>query len=206
MLAVCMIFGTLLGILVAIINLKNIPVVRQILAVYISFMRGTPLLIQMMIVFYGLPMIVQAVSGININRWDAVIFVDIAIILNEGAFLGEIFRSSILSVDSIQTEAALTVGMTKGQAYRRIILPQAVKIAIPPYGADLIGVFHNTSLAFCLGVVDLMGRAKALGTSTGHSLEGMIVVTLIYMIFSLLLRLVFWIIGKKIDYGKGQVA
>lgn len=202
MLLACTVFGTVLGIFVALLNLKKVPVIHQILMVYISFMRGTPLLVQMMIVFYGLPLLIQAISGININRWDTVIFVDIAIILNEGAFLGEIFRGSILSIDPVQTEAALTVGMTRGQAYRRIILPQAVRIAIPPYGNDIVGVFKNTSLAYCLGVIDLMGRAKTIGTATGHAIEAFIIVTVIYIVFSLILRLFFNVLDKKGSSGR----
>ena len=202
MLIASMIFGTILGIIVALINIKKIPVIKQLLQVYISFMRGTPLLVQMMIVYYGLPLLIQSVFNIDINGWNTIIFVDIAIVLNEGAFLGEIFRSAITSVDHTQKEAALTVGMTNLQAYRRIIIPQAIRIALPPYGVDMIGVFHNTSLAYSLGVIDLMGRAKTLGVADGHSLEGFLVVTLIYVLFCLILRLIFKKINKNISYGR----
>ncbi|MCR5343671.1 MAG: amino acid ABC transporter permease [Butyrivibrio sp.] len=197
-----MLFGTILAVLVAVLRLKKIPVISQIISVYISFMRGTPLLVQMMIAFYGIPLLLGSlflnVFGINLNRIEPVIFVEIAIILNEGAFLGEIFRGAITSVPSIQTEAGYSIGMTGAQTFSRIVLPQAFKVALPHYGVDLVGVFQNTSLVFTLGVVDVLGKAKTLGAATGHTLEGYIAATLVYITFSLILKGAFLLLEKKL--------
>ena len=197
-----MLFGTILAVLVAVLRLKKIPVISQIISVYISFMRGTPLLVQMMIAFYGIPLLLGSLSlnvfGINLNRIEPVIFVEIAIILNEGAFLGEIFRGAITSVPSIQTEAGYSIGMTGAQTFSRIVLPQAFKVALPHYGVDLVGVFQNTSLVFTLGVVDVLGKAKTLGAATGHTLEGYIAATLVYITFSLILKGAFLLLEKKL--------
>jgi L-cystine transport system permease protein len=197
-----MLFGTILAVLVAVLRLKKIPVISQIISVYISFMRGTPLLVQMMIAFYGIPLLLGSlflnVFGINLNRIEPVIFVEIAIILNEGAFLGEIFRGAITSVPSIQTEAGYSIGMTGAQTFSRIVLPQAFKVALPHYGVDLVGVFQNTSLVFTLGVVDVLGKAKTLGAATGHTLEGYIAATLVYVTFSLILKGAFLLLEKKL--------
>ena len=197
-----MLLGTILAVFVAVLRLKRIPVIGQILGVYISFMRGTPLLVQMMIAFYGIPIVFGSLFmnafGINLNRIEPVIFVEIAIILNEGAFLGEIFRGAITSVPYIQTEAGFSIGMTGVQTFTRIVLPQAFKVAIPHYGVDLVGVFQNTSLVFTLGVVDILGKAKTLGAATGHTLEGYVAATVIYITFSLLLKGAFIIIEKKL--------
>ncbi len=198
-----MLFGTILAIGLAILRLKKIPVIEQILVVFISYMRGTPLLVQMCIAYYGIPIVFgnlfMSLFGINLNRLDSIIFVSIAFILNETAFLGEIFRSSILAVPVVQTEAGLTVGMTRLQTLFRIVLPQAIHVAIPHYGVDLIGVFHNTSIAFTLGVLEMMARAKTLGQASGHTIEGFVVVAIIYIIISLILKGLFCLLEKKLN-------
>lgn len=200
---VSMVIGTLLALIVAALEIKKIPVLQQILKVYVSYMRGTPLLVQMMVVYYGLPLIMQTIFGIDVNSWSPIIFVDIAFILNEGAFLGEIFRGAILSIPIEQTEAAYSIGMTGMQTFARIILPQIIRIIIPAYGVDLIGVFHNTSLVFTIGgILDIMGKAKILGTATGHTLEGYVVVALVYVVISLILKIFFYLIDKKLEFER----
>ena len=197
-----MLLGTILGVIVAIVRLKDIPILGKIVSVYVSFMRGTPLLVQMMISFYGIPLLLGTlflnVFGINLNKLEPIIFVEIAIVLNEGAFLGEIFRGAITSVPSVQSEAGYSIGMTGAQTFLRIVFPQAFKVAIPHYGVDLIGVFQNTSLVFTLGVIDMMGKVKTLGAATGHSLEGYVAVSIIYISFCLMFKGIFIIIEKKI--------
>ena len=120
-----MLLGTLLAVFVAVLRLHRVPVVSGLLGLYISFMRGTPLLVQMMIAFYGIPIVLGTVFlnlfGINLNRLEPVIFVEIAIILNEGAFLGEIFRGAITSVPAVQSEAGYSIGMTGAQTFVRIV-------------------------------------------------------------------------------------
>ncbi len=201
-----MLLGTILAVFVAVLRLHRVPVVSGLLGLYISFMRGTPLLVQMMIAFYGIPIVLGTVFlnlfGINLNRLEPVIFVEIAIILNEGAFLGEIFRGAITSVPAVQSEAGYSIGMTGVQTFVRIVLPQAFKVAIPHYGVDLIGVFQNTSLVFMLGVVDLLGRAKTIGAASGHTIEGYVAAALIYIAFSLLLKGAFLLIEKKLSGGE----
>ncbi|SFU60421.1 amino acid ABC transporter permease [Butyrivibrio sp. M55] len=204
-----MFFGTVLAIFVAVLRIRKVPVISGFLGVYISFMRGTPLLVQMMIAFYGIPLVLGNlflnVFGINLNRLDPVIFVEIAIILNEGAFLGEIFRGAITSVPAVQAEAGYSIGMTGAQTFYRIVLPQAFKVALPHYGVDFIGVFQNTSLVFLLGVVDVLGKAKTLGAATGHSIEGYLSAALIYVAFSLFLKAVFLLAEYKMNNGTAKV-
>lgn len=205
MVAIFMSLGTVLGILVAVLRINRIPVIYQLLSVYISFMRGTPLLVQLFISYYGLPLLVSAITGIDISNWSKLFFVNVAFILNEGAFLGEIFRGAIESVPAIQTEAAYSIGMTKAQTFFRIVLPQSIKVAIPPYGIDFVGAFQGTSVAFMVGVIDLMGRAKTIGASSGHSLEPYLVVTIIYIVFSILLNFIFARLNKHFSVGLKEV-
>ena len=200
---VSMAVGTLLALVVAALEIKKIPVLQQVLNVYVSYMRGTPLLVQMMIVYYGLPLLVQTVFRININAWSPILFVNIAFILNEGAFLGEIFRGAILSIPAEQTEAGYSIGMTETQTFVRIILPQIIRIIIPAYGVDLIGVFHNTALVFTIGgILDIMGKAKTLGTATGHTLEAYLVAALIYVVISLIFKLIFYRVDQRLAFER----
>lgn len=201
------IFGMILGILIALVNMKKIPILHQIFQVYVSFMRGTPMLVQLMLVYYGLPVLIDSAFGTNINReWSTVIFAYITFILNQGAFLSAIFYSSITSIPYGQTEAGLSVGLTELQTFRRIILPQMIRVALPPFGSDLVGLFQNSSLVFLIGVTDIMGRAKTIGTATKHVIEAYIFVAIIYVILSLIIRLVFYYLNRKLEYGRGRKA
>lgn len=195
------IFGIIFGVLIAIIRLYKIPVLNQLYSVYISFMRGTPILVQLLVVFYGVPTILLDIFHIDVNNWDKFIFATIALTLNESAMLSEIFRSSITSIPHTQFEAGYSVGLTWWQTFRRIILPQAIRVAIPSYGVNLVVLIQSTSLAYMIGVIDLMGRAKAIGASTRHSFEAYVAVTIIYVVFSLLVKLIFQILNKKLQYG-----
>lgn len=197
---VAVVLGSLLGLLVAVLRINRIPVIHQLLSVYISFMRGTPMLVQLMVVYFGLPVLIKALTGIDINSWTKIIFVDITFVINEGAFLGEIFRGAIQAVPYEQTEAGYSVGLNRVQTFLRIVLPQSVKIALPAYGVDIIGVFHNTSIAFLIGVIDIVGRAKSIGVATGHALEAYLFVAIIYIVVSILLRLLFHKINETYSF------
>jgi L-cystine transport system permease protein len=196
------VFGSLLGLLVALLRINKIPVIHQILSVYISFMRGTPMVIQMMLIYYGLPLFLQGVFGININDWEKLLFVKITFVVNEGAFLGEIFRSAIEAVPYQQTEAGYSVGLNRMQTFMRIVLPQTIRIALPAYGADIISIFHNTSIAFMIGVIDIVGRAQSIKSSTGHGLEAYLYLACVYIVISILLKYAFSRIDKKLVYGR----
>lgn len=202
---VATILGVLLGIVIAFINMKKIPVLHQFFKVYVSFMRGTPMLVQLMLVLYGLPILIDSAFGTNINReWGAIIFAYITFTLNQGAFLSAIFYSAITSIPYGQTEAGLSVGLTEIQTFRRIILPQMVRVALPPFGSDLVGLFQNSSLVFLVGVTDIMGRAKTIGTATKHVLEAYVFVAIIYIVISLIIRGVFRYLNYKLDFGKSN--
>lgn len=198
-------FGILLGLLVAIVTIKKIPVLNQLFKVYVSFMRGTPMLVQLMLIYYGLPVLLDSVLGTDINRgWDKIIFAYITFILNQGAFISAIFYSAITSISIGQTEAGLSVGLSEFQTLRRIILPQMVRIALPPFGSDLVGLFQNSSLVFLIGVTDIMGRAKTIGSATKHVLEAYLFVAVIYVAVSLVVRLIFYYLNKTLEFGRGR--
>jgi len=196
--------GLFLGIIIALIRLHKVPVLTQISSVYISFMRGTPLIVQLYVVYYGLPILAGNLFGVNINSWDKMIFIIAAFTLNEAAFLGEIVRGAIIAVPKQQTEAGYTVGLTYLQTFIHVVVPQAVRIAAPSFGNEVIWLLQGSSLAFLLGATDVIGKARIIGANTGHFLDVYADVAVIFIAISVLLGFVFRKIQKKGDavYGK----
>lgn len=193
--------GLIFGIILALFRVYNVPVLNQISIIYISFMRGTPILVQMFIVYYGLPMLLMKI-GININRWDKLYFVIITYGLNAAAFKAEMIRAAIVNIPIGQVEAAYSVGMTKLQAFARIIAPQSVIIILPTLGITLVGLLQDTSLAFTLGIIDVMGKVNAIAANTYRSLEGYVSAAIIFFILSILLEQLFSGIEKKLHIQK----
>ncbi|WP_459480739.1 amino acid ABC transporter permease [Clostridium saccharoperbutylacetonicum] len=193
--------GLIFGIILALFRVYNVPVLNQISIIYISFMRGTPILVQMFIVYYGLPMLLMKI-GININRWDKLYFVIITYGLNAAAFKAEMIRAAIVNIPIGQVEAAYSVGMTKLQAFTRIIAPQSVIIILPTLGITLVGLLQDTSLAFTLGIIDVMGKVNAIAANTYRSLEGYVSAAIIFFILSILLEQLFSGIEKKLHIQK----
>lgn len=203
--AVAFTLGFLLALLIATARIKKIPVLNQILTVFISFERGTPLLVQMLVVYYALPIVLKTFFGIDSRRWEKIIFVDLALILNQGVFLGEIFRGAILSIPKGQREAAIACGFSEFNAFVRIVFPQAVRVALPSTGLTLIGLFQETSLVFMIGVIDIIGRASALGATTGHSLESYVIIAVIFVLINFALTAITTKIDKKLTFGAKPV-
>ena len=192
------VIGCILGILLSQILIRRIPVLRQIARVFISFIRDTPLLVQMMLCYYGFPVILSVV-GIDANRWDRLIFAVLAYGLNQAGFLAEMFRGATEAIPIEQTEAAISVGLTRFQTFRRIIFPQMLRIVLPAFGNDFVGLFQGTSLVYLLGVMDVMGRARAVGTSSGHFLEPYLAALVLYVVISIILTFLFWVLNRKIE-------
>ncbi|WP_230399539.1 amino acid ABC transporter permease [Novisyntrophococcus fermenticellae] len=199
------VFGLIIALALALVRIKKIPVLYQISNLYISFMRGTPMLLQLLLVYYGLPIILEPVVHIDVTRvWDSIIFAYVTFSFNQGAFLSSIIYSAVKAVSIGQFEAGYSVGLTWWQTFRRIIVPQAVRIALPPFGSDLVGLFQNASLVFSIGVIDVMGRAKTIGTSSGHVFEAYLDVAVIFILCSLIIRGISSCCNKKLDYSAGK--
>ena len=194
--------GSLLGFFLAVVRVFRVPVLKQLSALYISFIRGTPIIVQLFIVYYGLPLVLLPL-GVDIVRWNKLFFVLVTYLLNDGAFLAELIRSAIESVPRGQLEAAYSIGLTTGQAYRRILLPQAFRNAAPAYGVRIIGSFQSTAMAFTLGIIDMMGQVKAIGTRTNRVLEGYVDTAIIFIVVSLLLEQFFAVLNRK-NAGKNR--
>ncbi|EMR07162.1 putative amino-acid permease protein yxeN [Bhargavaea cecembensis DSE10] len=178
---VSMIIAVIIGVILALILVNKTPVLLQIAKVYISFFRGTPALVQLLLIYFGLP---QLFPGLN--AMSAATAAIIAFSLNTSAYLAEIFRAGLQSVDKGQAEAAVSVGMTYAQAMRGIVIPQAVRNAIPATGNIFIGLIKNSSLAFTIGVTELLSQGKLLATANLRFFEAYLAVGLIYWALTIL--------------------
>ncbi|MBV7504906.1 amino acid ABC transporter permease [Bacillus sp. sid0103] len=200
------ILGLILGIAAAIPRIFKIPLLNQLVILYVSFVRGTPILIQLFLVFYGLPAVLM-IFNIDISKLDAIYFVIVTYAISNGAGFAEIFRGAIRAVDFGQSEAAYSVGMTGSQNFFRIVLPQALRIAFPNMANSVIGSLKDTSLAFTIGVMDMMGRGDTLVASTAHALEVYISLSIIYYVVVLLFEKIFSKLEKYYNrYQKADLA
>ena len=186
-LVISIVLGLFAGIVLAIIRHYDIPVLKQLVVIYVSFIRGTPIIIQLFLVFYGLPEVLELI-GINVRRVDALIFVIITYALSNAASFTEIFRGALRAVHRGQVEAALSIGMTQRQSFLYILFPQSLRIAFPNIANTVISSLKDTSLAFTVGIIDIMGRGETLIAATMHALEVYLALSIIYYVIVLLLE------------------
>lgn len=203
-------FGLLLGFGLALAKINKPRVLTPICTFFVSFMRGTPQLVQLFLAYYGLPLIVKAINaylgtGFNINNVPAIVYAFVAFSLNESAYFSENIRAAILSVDRKEIEAAKSVGMTGAQTMIRIILPEAIVVAIPNLGNSIISLLKGTSLAYTVTIMDVMGTAKAVAGRNLRYFEVYIAVSLIYWACSLILEQLVRIIEKKTNILEKKV-
>ncbi len=204
MTVVAAIGGLVFGFLIALVKIKKIKVLNQICSVYVSFMRGTPLLVQLFLSYYGLPIVLQSVNAkfgtsFDINTIPAIVFVFIAFSLNEAAYNSETIRAAIQSVDKNEIEAGKAMGMTNFQIMRRITLPQALVVALPNFGNSLISLLKNTSLAFTVSVMDIMGKAKVVSGRNLRLFEVYIAAAIVYWIVCIIIEVISKLVERKID-------
>ena len=203
---VTMIFSLILSFFVAMVRINKVKVVSRLATIYVSFIRGTPLLVQIYLSYYGIPKFLNHMNAkfgwtLNVNNVPVIVFVYIAFILNMSAYMSETFRAAIMSVEKGQMEAAISIGMSKWQAMRRIILPQAFVVALPNFGNSFISLLKDTSLAFVVSVVELMGKAKIVGAAGLIFFEVYIVVALIYWGVCIVVEKLLAVLEKKIRIG-----
>jgi polar amino acid transport system permease protein len=180
-----------LGIVIALGRLSKIKIISVITEGYIWLMRGTPLLLQIVFVFFGLPLI-----GISFDRFPAAI---IAFVLNYAAYYGEIFRAGIQSIDKGQYEASEVLGMSNSQTFFRIIFPQMIKRVLPPVANEVITLVKDTALVYVVGLDELLKVAKT-ASNRDASLVPLVVVAVFYLLLTAVLTKVFQILEKKYSY------
>jgi cystine transport system substrate-binding protein len=184
--AISFVIGLAIALVVALMRLSTIPVVSQLARFYISVIRGTPLLVQLYLIFYGLPSI-----GLTFDPFTAAI---IAFSLNVGGYAAEVIRAAILSVPAGQREAALTIGMGYATTLRRVILPQAARTAVPPLSNTLISLVKDTSLASVVLVTELLRVAQVAAAPT-------------FQFFALygVAAVYYWVICLVLSFGQGRL-
>lgn len=172
---VSMIISFCISILLVLIDRNRIKVLYPLSRLYISFFRGTPLLVQLFVLYFGLPQIFPEMAVIT--SLQAAL---IGLSLNNAAYLSEILRGSLNGVESNQMDACLSVGMTKMQAMRKVIFPQAIRVAVPALGNNFIGLIKESSLTFVLGLAEILAHAKMLAAESYLYMESYLAVAIIY--------------------------
>lgn len=201
---VSMFFGILIGLLIAIIKINKIPVLSQICSIYTSLIRGTPILVQLYLTYFGIPILLKYINyynntDYNVNNIPPMIFVLVAFSLNEAAYNSETIRAGIQSVDKGQIEAAHSLGMTPFQVLRRIIIPEATIVSLPSLGNGLISLIKGTSLAFICSVVELTAQGKIIAGNNYRYFEVYLSLAIIYWGLTLIIERVIKLIEKKLN-------
>ena len=184
-----MVLALILGALLAVERVAKVPVLDWFVVLFISFFRGTPLLVQLFLFYFGLPQILPSLTQI-----DGVTAAIMGLTLHFSAYMAESIRAAIVGVDRSQWEAAQSIGMTQGQMMWRIILPQAARVAVPTLVNYFIDMIKGTSLAFTLGVTEMMGAAQKEAAGSFLYFEAFLVVAIIY-----------WVIVEVLSQGQKRL-
>ncbi|KIL39943.1 arginine ABC transporter permease [Gordoniibacillus kamchatkensis] len=169
-------FGFIIGVVLALLRMSNIKVIKFIAVAYIEFMRGTPLLVQIYLIYYCLPF-----AGVTLPDYVAAI---LTLSLNSGAYIAEIFRAGIQNLDKGQMEAARSLGMPHRMAMRYIVLPQAFRNILPALGNELVVVIKESSIVSVIGITELMYQADTVRGIFARPFEPLIIAAIVYFIMT----------------------
>lgn len=190
-----LVFSLPLGLVVAFGRMSKNSILRNAVKVYISIMRGTPLMLQLMMVYFGPFYLFRIKVGNGFRLWAAFI----GFVINYAAYFAEIYRSGIQSMPAGQYEAARLLGYSRTQTFFRIILPQVIKRILPSVTNEVITLVKDTSLAFTIGVLEMFTQAKALASSQ-TSMIPFVAAGLFYYVFNLIVAVVMEYMEKKLSY------
>ena len=194
--AFTVLFGTIFGTLMSCMRMSKIPPLRWFAVAYIEFIRGTPLMVQLMFIFYGLPMVGFTLPDIswipNFSRFSAGI---IAMSINSGAYSTELIRSGINGVDKGQWEACETLGLSSWQTMKLVILPQAFKLIVPPVISEFITLIKDSSLTSCIGAIELLKASQVLGARYYDAMSPYTLAAIFYLIMTISISY----IGKHVE-------
>lgn len=182
-----------LGLIVGLALISRFRLLKAILRFYVWLMRGTPLLLQLIFVFYGLPLV-----GLTLGRFDAALS---AFILNYTAYFAEIFRGGLQSIDKGQYESAKVLRLTYWQTIRKIVTPQVVKIVLPSIGNEVINLVKDSSLVYVIGIGDLL-RAGNVATSRDVTLVPLVMVGVVYLVMTAVLTFILRKLEQYYSYWK----
>ncbi|WP_342422314.1 amino acid ABC transporter permease [Paenibacillus sp. FSL E2-0178] len=184
-------FGFVLGIAVSLLRMSKWRILRFIATAWVEFLRGTPMLVQLFLIHYGLPEFGISLSPIQSGA--------ITLTINSSAYLAEIFRAGIQGVDRGQTEAARSLGMKQGMTMRYIILPQALKNVLPAIGNEFITIIKESSIVSMIGVADLLFEARSITSITYEGLSPLIVIAAMYFVLTFTLSKLLGILERRLN-------
>ncbi|HBT59259.1 MAG TPA: arginine ABC transporter permease [Acholeplasmataceae bacterium] len=193
------VFGSMLGFIPAFMRLSRHKVLHVISKSYVELIRGTPLLVQVLLIYSMVRLPVVVFLGIDLSSFIPGM---LALLINSSAYVSEIIRGGILSVPKGQKEAALSLGMNQKQTMRKIILPQAIKHIIPALGNEFVTMIKETSIFMYLGIAELMYAATIVRTSTYAVKETYIVVAILYFMLTFPTSKLMGYFEKRLSYGK----
>ena len=185
--------GLLLGVLAAVARTSSHAVLRSVAGAYVWIIRGTPLLVQILFMYFALPVLVP---GLNLPDFAAAC---VALALNVGAYNAEAVRAGLNAVPRGQTEAARALGLPKGRVFLDVVFPQAFKIALPPLVSNFVALLKDSSLAYAIGVVELTNVGNRIQSSTFQPVETLITVGLTYLVLTTLVTQVTAAIEYRFD-------
>lgn len=191
---VTLVFSIPLGILLAIIKLSKIKVLNFILGVYTWIFRGTPLLLQLFFTYYGLPILTN-----HLIEFDPMMSAYITFVFNYAAYFTEIFRAGIMGIDGGQIEASKVLGMNKTLTMKKIILPQATKLIVPPLGNECITLVKDTALVSVLALHEILMNAKIV-LQRDFNIYSFLIAAVIYLVLTFLIIQIFRVIERKFSY------
>ncbi|MFS0723038.1 amino acid ABC transporter permease [Paenibacillus sp. 1P07SE] len=174
--AVGVVLGTLFGVMFALMRISTVGLLRFLAGAYIELIRGTPMIVQILIIYYGL-----TTFGINLPPFTAGV---VALTINSAAYMAEVFRAGIQAIDKGQYEAARSLGMTRAMAMRHVVLPQAFRNMLPAIGNEFIIIIKDSSLVAFIGIGELMYTARNLQSSLFLPTEPLLVIAAIYFIMT----------------------
>lgn len=189
-----LIIGTALGALLSLFKLSKVKILRAISTLYIEIVRGTPMMVQIALVYFGS----YVIMGVNMDGFLAAL---IAVSLNSAAYVAEIIRSGIQSVDKGQREASKSLGLSDGQTMRYIILPQAIKNILPALGNEFVTLIKETAVASTIGVADLMYASKIVQSSSFQPFNPLIIVAIIYFIITFTLSQLIGLFERRLAHN-----
>lgn len=197
---VAMIISLVLGLLLAIVRIKKIPVLEQIAKGFLSLIRGTPMIIQLYVAYYGVPIVLRALGVDNtvIREIPKILYAFLALGIYQSAFTSETIRAAFISVNQGEIEAAHAMGMSYPQVLFKVIIPEAAEVAVPGLINSLIGLIKGTSLAFACGVIEITAQAQIIAGRSYRYIEGYVALAIIYWIITFIIEQIAKVIDKHI--------
>lgn len=205
--AVVLVIGILLGAVFAQLKMKPVPVITPLVRLFVSYMRGVPLIVHLFVMMYSLPQVsssLLAIFGVTVQPHDfpSLIIVITTFSLLEAAIESENIRGAFQSIDPRQIEAGQSIGMTRRQNLRRIIIPQVLSVAIPLFLNAFLKNIKGLSLAFTVGVVDILAQARYAAALSYRYLESYIAAALVYWLICGVLQMIFNRVELKLQFGE----